>query len=121
MFKIRKKYHYSIYGYLKSEGEYDSIYKYLKFEGEYLNGKVIKGKGYSFRLPTKEIFILNDGKGKEYYYCGRLQFEGDYFNGLRWNGKGYNIEGKEEFEIKDGKGKGKVFDEDGDFSIIEFG
>ena len=42
-----------------------------------------------------------------------MQFEGEYFNGLRWNGKGYDLKGKEEFEIKDGKGKGKVYDEDG--------
>ncbi len=42
-----------------------------------------------------------------------MKFEGDYFNGLRWNGKRYNLEGKEILKIKDGKGKGKVFDENG--------
>ena len=67
---------------------YNSYENYLKFEGEYLNGKKIKGRGYSFRFPNKEIFLLNDGKGKENYNSGKLQFEGDYFNGLRWNGKG---------------------------------
>ena len=75
--------------------EYDLKTNKLLFEGEYLNGKKIKGKGYAFKNSSKEIFILNDGKGKEYYFWGKLQFEGDYFNGLRWNGKGYNLEGKE--------------------------
>ena len=63
--------------------EYDLSSNVLLFEREYLNGKKIKGKGYSFRNPCKKIFILNDGKGKEFYYCGKLQFERDYFNGLR--------------------------------------
>ena len=39
------------------------------------------------------------GKGKEYYYDGKLKFEGDYINGKR-NGKGkeYNNDGKLIFE-----------------------
>ena len=32
---------------------------------------------------------------------------------MRWSGKGYNLEGKKVFEIKDGIGKGKVYDEEG--------
>ena len=61
------------------------------FEGEYLNGKKW------------------NGKGKEYYYDGKLIFEGEYLNGERWNGTGYNKNGIIEFEIKNGIGKGKVY------------
>jgi len=57
------------------------------FEGEYLNGK-------------------RNGKGKEYYSDGELKFEGEYIDGKKWNGKGYNKEGKIDFEIKEGNGKG---------------
>ena len=63
----------------------------LIFEGEYLNGK-------------------RNGKGKEYYNNGNLKFEGEYLNGKIWNGKGYNIDGKMEFEIKEGKGTIKIYD-----------
>ena len=39
----------------------------LVFEGEYSNGQ-------------------RNGKGKEYYYDGKLKFEGEYLNGQK-NGK----------------------------------
>ena len=40
---------------------------------------------------------------------GELEFEGEFSNGKRWNGKGYNKEGNKEFEIKDGKGNIKEY------------
>ena len=43
----------------------------LIFEGEYLYGK-------------------KNGKGKEYYFVGKLKFEGEYLNDIKWNGKGYD-------------------------------
>ena len=66
----------------------------LIFEGEYLKGE-------------------RNGKGKEYYYNGKLLFEGEYLNGKRWNGKGYNINGNIEFQINNGNGKGKEYNYDG--------
>ena len=39
-------------------------YNIIKFEGEYSNG-------------------LWNGKGKEYYYNGKVKFEGEYLNGER--------------------------------------
>ena len=54
--------------------------------------------------------IEKNGKGREKYSNGKYQFIGQYFYGKRWNGKGYNYEGKEEFEIKSGNGKGKEYD-----------
>ena len=74
--------------------EYNNYNVNLKFKGEYLNGK-------------------RNGKGKEYFKNGKLKFEGEYLNGERWNGKGYNINGKMEFEIKNGKGNIKEYDYDG--------
>ena len=43
----------------------------MKFEGEYLNGKI-------------------NGKGKKYFYNGKIYFEGEYLNDKKWNGKGYD-------------------------------
>ena len=65
--------------------EYDIISGKLIYEGEYKNGE-------------------KNGKGKEYYDNGKLLYEGEYLNGKRWKGKGYNYDGKEEFELKYGKG-----------------
>ena len=64
---------------------------YLIYEGEYLYGR-------------------RNGKGKEYYQNGKLKFEGEYLNGKKWNGNGYNINGLIQFEIKDGKGNIKEYD-----------
>ena len=67
----------------------------LIFDGKFLNGE-------------------RNGKGKEYKYRGygqevKLFFEGEYLNGKRWNGKGYDKNGELDFEVKDGKGKGKEY------------
>ena len=91
--------------------------KELIFEGQYLNGK-------------------KSGYGKEYYYTGDLKFEGEYLYGFRirgkfyinkkleyegeysfnrkWNGKGYNKNGKMTYELKNGTGKVKEYNNDGD-------
>ena len=64
----------------------------LKFEGEYKNGD-------------------RNGKGKEYYYNEELKFEGEYLNGKKWNGEGYDYNGNIVFEIKNGKGNKKEYND----------
>ena len=68
-----------------------NIYDELIFEGEYLNGK-INGKGKKY----------NDSNNK-------LEFEGEYLNGKRWNGKLYDYNKDLIYELKDGKGKVKLY------------
>jgi len=63
------------------------------FEGEYLNGK-------------------RNGKGKEYYYNGKLKFKGKYLNGFKIKGKGYDEEGNKILKIKS-NGKEKEFYKNG--------
>ena len=53
------------------------------FEGEFLKGK-------------------RHGKGKD-YFLNILLFEGEYLNGVKWNGKGYDLEGKNKYELINGK------------------
>ena len=87
----------------------------LIFEGEYKDGKK-NGEGKEFYKNGQLKFEgdYKDGKkngiGKEFYENSYLKFKGEYRNGKRWNGKGYNYEGKEEFEIKSGNGKGREYD-----------
>jgi len=47
----------------------------------------------------------------------KIKFEGEYLNGKRWNGKGYNFKGEEEFEIKDGKGYIKEYNDNNELII----
>ena len=81
----------------------------LKFEGEYINNKRNNGILYD-NMGNIILNIEKNREGKENYSNGNYQFIGKYLNGKRWNGKGYNYEGKEEFEIKSGNGKGKEYD-----------
>jgi len=124
---------YYDYGELKFKGEYlngekngkgKEYYKNgkLEFEGEYLNGKRNgKVKEYDEYGELKfEGEYLNgekNGKGKEYYKKAKLLFEGEYLNGKIWNGKGYNINGKTDFEIKEGNGKIKEYYENGELKF----
>jgi len=113
----------------------------LKFEGKYLNGKRWNGKGYN-KYGNKEFEIkdgkgniieydyydnlvfegeyLNgerNGKGNEYFINSILKCKGEYLNGKRWNGKGYNANRNIDFEIKDGKGNIKEYD---NYDILKF-
>ena len=58
---IRIKNWYIIFEKNRKGKEYDKYNDTLVFEGKYLNGK-------------------RNGKGKEYYFDGRLRFEGEYLN-----------------------------------------
>ena len=95
----------------------------FSYEGEYLNGKKNgKGKEYLYNDLNYEGEFLNDkrhGKGKEFYKKYKLKFEGEYLNGLKWNGKGYNKDNEIIYEIKNGKGIVKEYNNRGDQLIFE--
>ena len=77
-------------GYIK---EYSNINGLLLFEGNYLNGK-------------------RNGKGKE-YNDNKIIFEGEYKNDKRWNGKGYDGTNNILYELKNGNGKIKEYNNKG--------
>ena len=103
----------------------------LKFEGEYINGKRNgKGKEYcyaymdTFRHLEFEGEYLNgerNGKGKYYirdgFFKDRLEFEGEFRNGKKWNGNGYDENGNIIYQLINGKGKGKEYNEYGEFEF----
>ena len=99
--------------------EYDISSNIILFEGEYSNGKR-NGKGKEYDSYGNLIFEgeysngKRNGKGKEYDSYGKLRFEGEYLNGKKWNGKGYNKKGENDFEIEEGKGKGKEYYDGGE-------
>ena len=51
-----------------------------------------------------------NGKITEYYVNDVLKLKGEYLNGKLWNGKGYNRDGNFKYEIKNGKGYIKIYD-----------
>ena len=89
------------------------------FEGEYKKGKRNgKGKEYyygSFNGEFSIKFIGNylegerKGKGIEYFENGKIKFIGDFFKGGYNNGKGYNTSREEIFEIKNGEGNIRIY------------
>ena len=98
--------------------EYNTLNCILKYEGEYFNKKRHgKGKEYYFSSNNELNFegeYLNgkrNGKGKEYFRNGNIKFEGEYLNGKRWNGKGYNIKKELLYELNNGKGYVKEFND----------
>ena len=90
----------------------------LSMEEEYLNGK-LNGKQKFYRFLNGKLIYDYDYineilmKGKEYNYDGELQFEGEYLYGHKWKGKAY-IKGKLEYEgefLFKKKYNGKGYDE----------
>ena len=70
---------------------------YLKFEGEYLNGERWNGNAEEYRD----------------FHFKRPIFKGEYKNGKKWNGKGYDLDNNIVYELKEGKGYVKEYNEYG--------
>ena len=98
--------------------EYDGYNNRLMFEGEYLNGER-NGKGKEYYGNDVIIFegkYLNgkrNGYGKEYYNNGKLKFEGEYLNNEKWIGTGYDHYRNIIYELINGNGKVKEYNEYG--------
>ena len=99
--------------------EYDSIYDedFLRFQGEYLTGKK-NGKGKEYDKYGNVIFegeYLNNYRKKgKLYYNGKLEYEGEFLVGKKWSGKGYDEEGNVIYELINGTGKVKEYEEHSD-------
>ena len=103
----------------------------LVYEGEYLDGKR-HGKGIEFNhlkvgnnsnYAENKKNIIFEGeyyldfrlKGKK-YIRGLLEYEGEYLFNKKYNGIGYDAKGNAMYEIKNGAGKIKEFDDN--FKLI---
>ena len=77
----------------KLNGKYKKYYwnGKLFFEGECLNNRKIKGREY---------------------IKGILEYEGEYLYGIKWNGKGYDKKGNVIYELINGCGSVKEYDDD---------
>ena len=86
-----------------------NIENYKRIRGVYREGER-NGKGKEYYFYGKLIFegeYLNgkrNGKGKEYYKNGKIKFKGEYLNGIRWKGKGYDTRNNVVYDIKNGRG-----------------
>ena len=88
----------------------------LKFEGEYLNGKR-NGKGKEYdengKLMFEGEYLYNNKLKGKYYVNGLLEFEGEFLYNKKWDGKGYDENGNIIYELKQGNGKVKEYDDFG--------
>ena len=97
----------------------------LIFEGEYLNGKR-NGKGKEYHHKSGQLIYEGEykngeknGKGIEYHLNNNIMFEGEFINGKRWNGVVYSENGKQKYELKDGKGFVLEYDYGGKWITID--
>ena len=102
--------------------EYDCLDETLLFEGVYLkNERNGKGREYNYRrniiFEGEYIKGKRNGKGKEYYNNHIIKFDGEFCNGKKWNGKGYDTSKNEIYELKNGEGKIKEYDYDGNLML----
>ena len=92
--------------------EFDEKGKLIS-EGEYINGKR-NGICIEYYNGEKlsEIEYLYDYKikGKEYFQR-KLEYEGEYYNDKKWNGKGYDEKGNIIYELNNGNGLIKEYNE----------
>ncbi len=105
------------YSYGEKNGKGKEYYynKTIQYEGEYLDGKR-NGNGKEYNIIGNMIFegkYLYDEKirGKR-YINGNLEYEGDYLYEKKWNGKGYDENGNIIYELINGNGKVKEYDND---------
>ena len=85
----------------------------VETEGEYLNGKkhgFIKENKTKDYLFKGEYLYDHKFKGKE-YIKGILEYEGEYLFDKKWNGKGYDKDGNIIYELINGNGQVKEYDE----------
>ena len=85
---------------------------YLSYEGEYLNGlRNGKGKDYYYaHIFEGEYYNEHRLKGK-YFLNGKLEYEGEFLFGKKYNGKGYDSFGNITYELNNGTGKVKEYNE----------
>ena len=123
----------------KDNDEYENILPILgdKFEGQFSYGKIegrIIESYYNNKILIKDYYLNakkngkgkyydKDGnlefegeylynhkrKGKEYYKNGKLRFEGEYLYDKKWSGKGYDVEGNKIYELINGNGPVKEY------------
>ena len=56
--------------------------------------------------------VYNDKLRGKYYINGQLEYEGEYLYERKWNGKGYDENGNIIYELINGNGKVKEYEDD---------
>ena len=118
---------YNYFGNLIFEGEYSNGERNgegkeyyqdgkLAFEGEYKNGKK-QGKGKEYNkygnLKFEGLYLYNYKINGVEYNEGKFDFHGDYLFDKKWNGEGYDENGNIIYELNNGTGHVKEYDENG--------
>ena len=86
----------------------------VTFDGEYLCGKKhgsIKEYDNKGLIQFDGIYINGHKRSGKSYIKGKLEYEGEYLFNKKFNGKGYDENGNVIYELKNGTGKVKEYDE----------
>ena len=89
------------------------LYGDLIFEGEYLDGERNgNGKEYQYgKLIFEGEYLYNQKRKGKFYINNNLEYEGEYLNERKFNGKGYDEKGNVIYELINGTGKVKEYDD----------
>ena len=84
------------------------------FESEYINGILSKVKEYNDDglLIFEGEYLYDQKRRGKTYIKGKLEYEGDYLFDRKYNGKGYDENGNIIYELINGNGKVKEYDEE---------
>ena len=88
----------------------------LMEENEFINGNLLKGKAYNFytgELKFEGEYLYGQKRKGKAYIKGKLEYEGEYLFGRKYNGKGYDENGNIIYELINGNGKVKEYDDKG--------
>ena len=86
----------------------------VTFDGEYLCGKKhgsIKEYDNKGLIQFDGIYINGHKRSGKSYIKGKLEYEGEYLFDKKFNGKGYDENSNVIYELKNGTGKVKEYDE----------
>ena len=99
-----------IYGQKNGKGkEYDN--GKILFDGEFLESKYKKGKKYyDEKLMFDGEFLYGRKRKGKSYINGILEYEGEFLFDKKWNGKGYDENGNIIYELINGNGYVKEYD-----------
>ena len=89
----------------------------LIYEGEYLNGNR-NGKGIEYsrngKLRFEGVYLYNYKIKGKLFINEKLEFEGEFLYNKKWNGKGYDKYGNIIYELNNGNGRVKEYNDDGE-------
>ena len=93
--------------------EYDDKGNFI-FEGKYEEGKRFEGKEKNSIIVFNGVYYNGNKMKGKLYKRDKLEYEGQFLFGKKWHGKGYDESKNIIYELEDGTGNVKEFNDKGE-------